>query len=74
MIEFPDPKYPKILYVEHVGGAVTDEYKGNVQAARLAFKRLSKLALTPTSPPRGSGGWLPRGRDHRVAQEQPQQR
>lgn len=56
MIEFPDPKYPKILYVEHVGGAVTDEYKGNVQAARLAFKRLSKLALTPDE----SAAWIER--------------
>lgn len=47
IIEFPNPKYPKILYVEHVGGAMTDENPENVHAAKLAFKRLSKLALTP---------------------------
>ncbi|HUQ58506.1 helix-turn-helix transcriptional regulator [Lentzea sp.] len=56
IIEFPDPKYPKILYVEHVGGAITDEDLEKVQAAKLAFKRLSKLALTPDE----SAAWIER--------------
>ncbi len=56
IIEFPDPKYPKILYIEHVGGTMTDEGVEKVQAARLAFKRLSKLALTPDE----SAAWIER--------------
>ncbi|WP_176947163.1 helix-turn-helix domain-containing protein [Lentzea fradiae] len=56
IIEFPDPRYPKLLYVEHVGGAMTDENPEKVHAARLAFKRLSKLALTPDE----SAAWIER--------------
>ncbi|HEX8870324.1 MAG TPA: helix-turn-helix transcriptional regulator [Lentzea sp.] len=56
LLELPFDGDPQVLYVEHVGGSIHFEDPGRLQTARLAFKHLSKLALTPEQ----SAAWIER--------------
>jgi transcriptional regulator with XRE-family HTH domain len=56
LLDFPDPRDPHVLYLEHIAGSVHIEDPEQVKATRLTFEHLSKLALNPEQ----TAAWLER--------------
>jgi len=56
LLDFPDKRDSRVLYVEHATGAIHVEDPEKVKAGKLVFTHLSKLALTPEE----SATWIER--------------
>ncbi len=56
LLDFPDKRDSRVLYVEHATGSIHIEDPEKVKAGKLVFTHLSKLALTPDE----SATWIER--------------